>query len=275
VDPHVARRAVLETAVEQIVAGREREYAIALASEIIGAVVALQTDREHHGPFEQAGVRGPVWHVAGFASLDTHRGMLEYERTALVGVTLQARFFVPQRLVNHAGTSACSPGRRKRAVRVVAVRALYNALVDPVLEGHGELRSHGLMAPVTDVHLFPRKQKFGHRGMVYGMATGANHSVKRVFGPPDIGAGEVFAMAGQAGIQHLSRLHDGKCTNGGRAAACFHVRLAGSVAALATSSFRRFRAAGKAFIVRIFEEILPNVGVTSFTNVAADVSRVR
>jgi hypothetical protein len=201
--------------------------------------------------------------------------MLEYERTALVGVTLQARLFVPQRLVNHAGTSACSPGRRKGAVRVVAVRALYHAFVDPVLEGHGELRSHGLMAPVTDIDLFPRKQEFGHRGMVYGMATGADHAVERVFGPPDIGAGKVFAVAGQAGIQNLSRLHNRKCANGVLAAAGLYVRLSWSVAALAAGPFSGFRAAGQAFIVRIFEEILPNVGVTSFTDVAADVSRAR
>jgi hypothetical protein len=107
------------------------------------------------------------------------------------------------------------------------------------------------------------------------MATGAYHSVERVFGSPDIGAGEVFAVAGQAGIQHLSRLHDGKCANGVLAAAGLHVRLAWSVAALATGPFSRFRAAGQALKMRIFEEILPNVGVTSFTNVAADVSRAR
>ena len=111
-------------------------------SEIPLAVVAFEAQREDRGTAQQARVHRAVRLMAGLAALDRDRAVLEDERPALIGVAFDAGFFVALDLVHHARARSHAPGGIERAVRIVAVRALNDALVHAMLEGHRELRAN-------------------------------------------------------------------------------------------------------------------------------------
>src|SRR5690348_15188226 len=98
--------------------------------------------------------------VTGFAALDAHGGMLEQKRPALFGVALEARLFVGERLLNHSRPRGHSPVGGERSVRIVAVGARHEPLVDAMFEGHGELRADRGMAGVTETGLLRSQQEF-------------------------------------------------------------------------------------------------------------------
>jgi hypothetical protein len=82
-------------------------------------------------------------------------------------------------------------------------------------------------------------------------------------------------VAGEAGVKDLLRLHLGEGEDGCLAASSFDVSLAGTVAAFASCLFGRQVARGYRLIVRIPEEIRPDVGMAGFADGAAYVSSFR
>ena len=96
--------------------------------------------------------------------------MLEYERAALVTVTVQARLFVSQGLRDHRWAKSCAPSGRKRTVRIVAICALHESFVNTVLERHGKLRPYRRVALVTKFALVARQQKLSHGRLMNGVA---------------------------------------------------------------------------------------------------------
>ena len=126
--------------------------------------------------------------MAGFASIHADHGMLIEERSALFRVALQTRFFVGQCLVIHARAVGHAPRGEERPVRVVAIRAVHEAFVDAMLEGHGELRANIRVAAIAEIGLAAGQQEFWRLELVYGVAPGANHSVQGVRAAPDVGA---------------------------------------------------------------------------------------
>src|SRR3954462_10034346 len=107
--------------------------------------------------------------MAGFASLALHRRMLEDERSALVGVTAQAGLLIGV-LLEHAGPRSGARRRSERAVRIVAIRALHESLVHPVLDRHVELRANIGMTGVTKIHLLLGQKELWRRSLVDRMA---------------------------------------------------------------------------------------------------------
>ncbi len=83
--------------------------------------------------------------VATAAAFSFHRYMLEYKRPLLVDVALRASR-IPARQSLHL--SHC-PG----PMRIMAVAALYQALVNPVVVGFGEIRLGRSMASVAQLRL--------------------------------------------------------------------------------------------------------------------------
>ena len=172
--------------------------------------MALQAYGEHDGPFQQARVHRTVRTVASFAAIDTDSIVLEDKRTTLVDVAFETRLFIPLGLIHHMRTIGHAPRGRGGAVRVVAIRALHEALVDAVLEGHGELRAYGGMAAVTEVGLLLREQEFWRRLAMNGMAICADDVVIGMHATPDVGAGNRLGMAEQAVIENLLGGHKRK-----------------------------------------------------------------
>ena len=98
-------------------------------------------------------------HVAGGAAFHAYAGVFVNEWPALINVTLQAWLFVVVRGCQHAGSGAGSPRCREAAVRIVAIRALDDAFVDAMLEGHGELSLYGGVTGIAELGLFFREQE--------------------------------------------------------------------------------------------------------------------
>lgn len=103
-----------------------------------------------------------------------------------------------------------------------------------------------------------------------GMATGTGHAVQRVTGASNVGARDALAMAGQAVVQNLVRSELRESDDGGLGRR-FDVRPTGTMAAFATSPLRRLLRQRDALEVRVLVEARPDIGMTGFADIAADV----
>jgi hypothetical protein len=209
--------------------------------------------------------------MTGFTTLDAHRGVLEDERPAFIGMALQTRLCVLQRLFHKRWPQSHPPSGRERTVWIVAVGALHESFVDAVLDRHGELRANRLVATITEIDLLLGQQKFGNRRLMDGVAVGTDDVRLGMLRTADIGAREIFRVAREAGIKHLGRLHERECPDGRFASTRFHMGFSWTVTAFTARAIRRLFAGDYALVVRVLEEIEPDVRVTGFTNVIADV----
>jgi hypothetical protein len=88
-------------------------------------------------------------HMAVSAAVYPDCRMLEYEGAARIGVTIQARLFVPFRLSRHTGLCRHAPGGSKRAMRIMTIGAIHETLIHAVFKGHRELGADIRMAVVA------------------------------------------------------------------------------------------------------------------------------
>ena len=123
-------------------------------------VAALTEERLLHD--EQGFVRRTV-RIVAVEAVFAHGRMFEEERAALFRMALEARLFVNERLVHHAGTGGHTPGRCEGAVRIMAIGAGHEPFVNAMLEGHGELAANVGVAAVTEVGLTLGQKKFRDR----------------------------------------------------------------------------------------------------------------
>ena len=164
--PHVAGGAVAVFGVEHIVRGILREDAVSLPAEIARAVVAFEAHGEYNGPSQQARIHRTVRPVAGLATLDSHRGVLEHERAAFIGMTADAGLLIAGVLLHHARTLPVAPGGSERAVGIVAIRTLHETLIHAVLGRHFELGADVGVTGVTEIGLLASQQKLRRGGFV-------------------------------------------------------------------------------------------------------------
>ena len=120
------------------------------------------------------------------------------------------------------------------------------------------------MAIPAKVNLFLGQEKLGRGGFMDAVATRTNHVGLRVFGAPDVGAGDRLRMAFEALIERLARRLLRKGEDLGLVAAALDVSLARSMAALATRNLP--------LIVSVAEELPIHVGMTSAAGIAAHKS---
>ena len=113
--------------------------------------MALQTEHIHQAHIEQPGIGGTVGSVATGAALGLHRHMFVDEGSLLIDVALVADE-IPARqspqLTNGRGP-----------VRVMAVTALHQALVDSVVKGLGKVSLGRGMASVAQLGLVLHQQQ--------------------------------------------------------------------------------------------------------------------
>lgn len=131
--------------------------------------------------------------------------MFEGERTALIGMALQASLFIGGRLRDQGRPRRHAPGGRKRTVRIVAVRTSHEPGVDGVFEGHGEIRLHICVTAVAELRLSFRQQKLWCFGFVYRVALRASDAIFGVRRVANVCPGQGLGMAAQAGIENLLR----------------------------------------------------------------------
>lgn len=195
--------------------------------------------------------------------------MLKHEGPALFGVAFEAGLFIAQRLVNHARTRRHPPGGSECAVRIVAIGAGHETLVDAMLEGHVELRSDRLMARIAEVGLIVGEQEFRRRGMMDGVTARADDVVQRMRGPAYIASRQRLGMAAKAVVEDLARLKLGEGDDRALAAMRFDVRFTRAMTAFATSALGWLFARRDAFEVRVLIEARPDVRMTGAADITA------
>lgn len=197
-NPDMARGAVLKSGVRHVVGTAAWHWLSgAFASEVARAVVALQAHREYDRPAQQPRVGGSMRHVTRLAPVDADGGMLEHERTPLLGMAFETGLFIPERLLYHTRPGRHSPCRMKGPVRIVAVGAGHESFVYAVLEGKRELRSYIGVTSVAELSLWLGKQPDRRLRVVNGMAARTRHSVQGVFRSANVRAAHLLAVTSQ------------------------------------------------------------------------------
>src|SRR5581483_7478680 len=126
-----------------------------------------------------------------------------------------------------------------------------------MLHRHVELRANVRVTGVTEERLLLCEKVFGRGRLVDRMAIGADDIRLRVGRAADIGARHLLRMAGEAGGEHLTRIHLREGANAGFSAARRYVISAGTVASFAARLLRGFFSGSEGFEMRIFAEVLP------------------
>ena len=207
--------------------------------------------------------------MANFAAFHANRRVLVDEWSALFRVAFEAGLLAALHLFHHRGPRGCSPGLGERSVGIVAIAAVNNAFVNPMLEGHGELGANIGVALVAQLRLHFRQQKFRSGGRVDRVAAGAHNIVLGVGRSADVGAGECLGVAAQAVVLDLLGLELGEGDDAGLSAVGFDVGVAGAVAAFASRVLGRLFAGGDALEVRVLIEFRPDVGMACLARLAA------
>ena len=152
--------------------------------------MARQAQQIHVADLQHVSVWRAVRSVAGSATFDLYRLMLENKRAALVGVAGEAHRVLRRR----CSDLICF----HRAVRVVAVVALHQSFVHSMMEGHRELRFLLCVAGVTEFRFFLHQQKFRILAVVRRMAIQAAHVVLDVHRAVEIHLFLAGSVAGHA-----------------------------------------------------------------------------
>jgi hypothetical protein len=118
-------------------------------------------------------------------------------------------------------------------VGIVAIGALHEALVDAVFDGLGELGLDVGVALVAELGLGFGEELAGRGGVVDGVAGGAGDVRCSVRGAADVGAGELFGVAGEAVVEGGAGGELGEGDDFGFVAIGLDVGAAGTVAGLA------------------------------------------
>ena len=99
-------------------------------------------------------------------------------------------------------------------MRIVAIRAVHKAFVDPVLVRQLEITAHIRMTAVTELSFRLGEKIFGRGRLVNGMTVVAGYAVHRVRGSANVAARQAFGMATQAHIHAVGGRQLGKGLDG-------------------------------------------------------------
>ena len=230
-----------------------------------GQGVTLEAELVHLGPVEQMRIRRAVRRVTGQAALDLHRRMLVLERPGFIGVAVQT-----DGLLGGGGAQLVG---LETAVRIVAIAALDQAFVHPMMGRLGKVRFDFAVATVAKQGLRGRQQIARHVGRVLGVATGAPNIILEMFRTQEVAAGFVPLMATEAARARflggkLLKTDDLRDVSSGS-----NVRLARSMATLASLRlWTRMRRLGGLPVCAAFEAVAFRL-VTGFAGVGADKLR--
>lgn len=251
----MAGGAVAEARVGHVVGSGRRLNPITLPSEFTRSGVALQAKRENRRPPKKPGVHRPVRHVTRRAAVHPHRRVLKGEGPPLVDVALQARFLVAQARFHHFWPLPRCPSGGLRPVGVMAIGALDNAFVDPVLDGHRELRPNTGVTAVAEISLLTGQQGLHRLRLVNRVALVAGHLRESVRRTTNLHSPQTLRVATQAIRQDLAGRQSRKRDNPALVALSRNVFAARSMATLAPRRLGRGPACLHRLGVRILIEI--------------------
>ena len=161
--------------------------------------------------------------MATYATLRLYRGVLEHERSAGLGVALRADLV----LIGRRFDVVIAEG----SVGIVAIAALHQAFIHPVMEGLREVRLHVGVALIAELGLIDFQQGGFRAGAMNAVATGAAYIRLGVRRPQEVGMSS--RVATEAGSVHLLRGHLAKLADLGDIPTGFNMGLPRPVATLA------------------------------------------
>jgi hypothetical protein len=159
--------------------------------------VALQAQQVDVAQFQHVRIWSAVHQMAGLAPINLYRLMLEYKRSLLVRVAREANRILSGRSPHLMGPHG--------AVRVVAVGALDEAFIYPMVERHIELSFLRQMARIAKLGLSFHQQKFFCFRMMRRMAGNAADVVLRMHRIDGIHVFGATGVARQAASVNLLR----------------------------------------------------------------------
>ena len=118
-------------------------------------------------------------------------------------------------------------------MRIVAIAALHHAFIDAMLRRHFKLGALRRVTRITEFGLWLGEKGSGGRRLVNGMTVGADYIGLGMRRPPDIGARNIFRMAGEARFEDRCGTEYGKGLDGRLPAMSIHVFAGRAVASLA------------------------------------------
>ncbi len=269
----MAHTAVLILRFGERVRGRRELNPIPLTAKVAAAIVAFETKRKDLRTFEQAGVHAAVRKVATATTVDTNGSMLKNEGAALVDVAFETGLFILQAVRHHAWPRAHLPGWSIRAMRIVAIRALHEAFIDAMLNGHRKLRPHIGMAAIAEVGLWLGQKLFGRGSLVDRMAVGTDYVGGGVRTAANVCPTKLLRMARQAIVEYLFRSQARKSDNFRLVSLRLCMSFAGAVTTFATLLFELYLLVNKRFSMRIAVKSRPDVRVTGTADGVARISR--
>ena len=188
--------------------------------------MALQAEQVDVTELEHVGIRPAVRQMARLASINLYGSVLVDEWPLLVGVALEANRILGGGSAHLFG--ACC------AVHVVAIAALDQSFIHPVMERHIKLSFLLKVAAVAQLWLGLDEQEIRSFGMVRRMAGDATNAILLMFRVEGIHVLRAADMAVEAAGVDLLRGSGLKLENLRFVATAVDVGLAGSVASFAT-----------------------------------------
>ena len=164
------------------------------------------------------------------------------------------------------GHSSCLP-ESGSAMHVVAITALDETLVHPVVIRLGKIRFRRSVTPIAETRLASNEQVLRFLGIVRRVAVQAANVTARVRGCGEVPLFALAAMAGLATRGRILRRHILEADNFGDIAAALHVGGSGAVTGFAPVSVpgRRLEVWG------MFELVLVNLFVARLAGVTSNV----
>jgi len=217
-----------------------------------GRRVALQAQQVDVAQFQHVGIWSTVSQMARLASIGLYRLMLENKWPLLVRVTLEA-----DRILRR-GSPHLFGGHR--AMHVVAIAALHQPFIHPMMERHVELGLLLEMARVAKLRLGLYEQKLRLFCVVRRMTRNATDVILQMHRVDCIHVLRAARMAIEAARADLLRRSAFESKNLGLVTSAFDVGLARTVTGFASVPFRtflRFQSGGIVRrILKVLEEIL-------------------
>lgn len=175
-DAQVTNRAILIPRISHVVRRGLHWNSLARPAESAGSVVTLEAKRSDRGTAQQARIGGTVGAMTGFTPVGPHCSVFECKRAALIRMTANTGLLSIVAGARHARPDTHPPTGRRGAMRIVAIGAGHEALIDAVLERHRELRSNGVVAAVTEIRLRLGEKELRSLRLVNGV-TSRTHDI--------------------------------------------------------------------------------------------------
>jgi hypothetical protein len=235
-----------------------------------GCRVALQAKQVDIAELQHVRIRPAVGQMARLASLDLYRSMLVHKRPLLIRVALEA-----DRVLRRGSPHLF---RAHRAVHVVAIAALHQPFIHPMMKRHVELRFLLEMAGVAKLWLGLDQQKLSLLGVVRRVARDATDVILQMHRVDGVHVLRAASMAIQAARADLLRRCAFKSENLGLVSSAVDMGLPRTVATFAALPRRAFLRIQSGYKVRRILKTLKepfgwHVCVTRFARFRSNVQR--